>query len=201
MRQALIIFIRNPVPGEVKTRLSKSIGDHKALEVYKLLLKHTQTITRGLSCDKFLYYSGDPNLNDLWDNKLYIKKKQHPGPFGEKMMHAFRELFDKGYEHLVIIGSDCLELDEAQIQKAFQSLLEKQIVIGPATDGGYYLLGMNSLHPELFVNKQWSSETVYEDTLADINAAGLTVTILPQLNDIDEEADLPQYLVQQLKGI
>ena len=201
MRQALIIFIRNPVLGEVKTRLSKSIGDHKTLEVYNLLLQHTEAITYGLSCDKFLYYSGDPNPHDSWDNKRYVKKKQHPGSLGEKMFHAFQDSFDKGYKQVIIIGSDCLELDEEQINNAFQSLQEEQIVIGPATDGGYYLLGMNSLHPALFVNKQWSSDTVYEDTLADIKAAGLTVTILRELNDIDEEADLPPSLVQQLKGI
>src|SRR5688500_6765057 len=191
MRQALIIFIRNPVLGQVKTRLSKSIGDHKTLEVYKLLLQHTQAITYGLSCDKFLYYSGDPNPHDSWDNQRYMKKKQHPGTLGEKMFQAFEELFGKGYEQVIIMGSDGLGVDEEQINTAFQSLQEREIVIGPATDGGYYLLGMNSLHRSLFENKQWSSETVCEDTLAGMNAAGLTVAILPQLNDIDEEADLP----------
>ncbi|MDO9375018.1 MAG: TIGR04282 family arsenosugar biosynthesis glycosyltransferase [Ferruginibacter sp.] len=198
MRRGLIIFIRNPVAGEVKTRLAKTLGDEKTLLVYQWLLTHTREITQPLTCDKFLYYSGEPGSDDEWASSHYFKRQQLPGALGEKMLSAFAELFDAGYDQLVIIGSDCLELETPLVESAFQALQEKDVVIGPSNDGGYYLLGMNSLISNLFVNKEWSTATVYADTMRDISEARLTVEVLPRLNDIDEEADLPASFINRL---
>lgn len=194
MRKGLIIFIRNPVIGQVKTRLAKTVGDEKALQVYELMLAHTHDNCCKLSCDKFVYYSDQPPKNDLWENDLFIKRMQTTGNLGEKMARAFKDLFDEGYKQLIIIGSDCLELTSGILEDAFGSLGQSDVVIGPSTDGGYYLLGMNRLIPELFINKQWSSSSVMEDTLADLAVLNISYTQLIPLTDIDEEKDLPEFL-------
>ncbi|MCW3091541.1 MAG: glycosyltransferase [Ferruginibacter sp.] len=191
MKSGLIIFIRNPVSGKVKTRLAKTIGNEKALTVYNRLLTHTRQVTQYLSCDKFLYYSDTIDENDNWQNELYQKKLQPDGDLGQRMSGAFTQLFEKGYDKLIIIGSDCLELDKSIINKAFEMLSDNEVVIGPSSDGGYYLLGMKSYFPDVFLNKQWSTSTVLKDTLQDLTVAQISVAKLEILNDVDEEKDLP----------
>lgn len=198
MNQALLIFIRNPVLGKVKTRLAKTMGDDKALFIYNQLLSHTHLVTRNLTCDKFLYYSDWVEQNDSWENDRFQKKIQHPGDLGERMAGAFHELFKEGYKKLLIIGSDCMELNEQIISNAFEILNNNEVVIGPSSDGGYYLLGMTAFFPELFLNKQWGSSTVLEDTLKDLSMSKTGVGKLVTLNDIDEEKDLSDSLRQLL---
>lgn len=199
MRTGLIIFIRNPIAGRVKTRLAKTLGNEKALDIYNLLLTHTRSITKHLSCDKFLYYSDHATANDVWENDIFHKRVQPAGELGVKMSGAFRELFEEGYDRLLIIGSDCIELDEATINSAFDILNEQDVVIGPSSDGGYYLLGMKRFLPFVFLNKQWSSSSVLEDTIRDLVDFNIGFEKLPLLNDIDEEKDLPPFLAQQLR--
>ena len=197
MKQALIIFIRNPIEGQVKTRLAKTMGKEKALLIYQILLQHTCDITRQLICDKFLYYADFINENDDWENETYNKRLQHGADLGQRMLNAFIELFEKGYERVLIIGSDCLELDSTMISQAFNVLDEKDIVIGPSSDGGYYLLGMNAPpRALLFENKNWSTDNVLKDTTKDLADAGLSFELLTELSDIDEEKDLPASLLQ-----
>ena len=196
MHQALIIFIRNPVAGKVKTRLAKTLGDDKALLIYNHLLAHTHQVTRHLDCDKFLYYSDWVEQEDDWENERYKKKLQQPGNLGERMSAAFHELFEEGYQQVLIIGSDCIELYEKLISNAFEALNDNDAVIGPSSDGGYYLLGMTTYFPELFANKKWGSSSVLTDTLMDLEIANARVGKLIILNDIDEEKDLPEFLVQ-----
>ncbi len=198
MRQGLIIFIRNPVLGQVKTRLAKTLGDAKALEAYRLMLAHTLAITKSLSCDKFLYYADAPDITDEWPNEVFRKRMQATGDLGEKMSAAFDELFREGYDEVVIIGSDCLDLSESVIEEALKCLHDKPVVIGPSGDGGYYLLGMNSLVKALFVNKSWSSDRVFSATVRDLEEAGLEYKTLQLLNDVDEEKDLPGYVLARL---
>ena len=109
------------------------------------------------------------------------------------MATAFKELFDLNYDSVCIIGSDCYELNSEIIEEAFQKLEKNDAVIGPTFDGGYYLLGMKALHPEIFQNKNWSTETVYSDTITDFKKLSLTYSNLVKLSDIDEEKDLPQH--------
>ncbi|MEP7108576.1 MAG: TIGR04282 family arsenosugar biosynthesis glycosyltransferase [Ferruginibacter sp.] len=191
MKSGLIIFIRNSIAGKVKTRLAKTMGDEKALLIYNQLLAHTHSVTRDLPCDKFLYYSDWADQNDNWENVRFQKRVQHPGDLGERMSNAFLELFKVGYEKLLIIGSDCLELNELIINEAFDTLNTKKVVIGPSLDGGYYLLGMTAYFPGIFLDKKWSTSSVLKETLQDLFNSGIKVGKLKMLNDIDEEKDLP----------
>jgi rSAM/selenodomain-associated transferase 1 len=187
----LVVFYRNPELGKVKTRLAAVIGDAKAYSIYLLLSEHTRSVVDGLPQQKALYYSDYVDVDDAWSNNSYQKLLQSGGDLGEKMENAFKAGFNSGYKSICIIGTDCLDLTEKIVIEAFQTLLTNDVVIGPAVDGGYYLLGMNYLHPELFKNKVWGSDTVLTDTLHDIALLGLTSFQLQLLNDIDRIEDLP----------
>lgn len=196
MKSGLIIFIRNPVKGKVKTRLAKTMGDEKAFLIYNQLLLHTHLITRDLSYDKFLYYSDHIDPADMWNNNQYQKRLQTRGDLGERMSTAFRDLFLEGYERLLIIGSDCMELKESIICKAFDMLNVHRVIIGPSEDGGYYLLGMTTPLPGIFVNKKWGTPSVFADTVQDLLNTGIMEGRLETLKDIDEEKDIPGTLLQ-----
>ena len=185
MQSALIIFVRNPVLGKVKTRISASIGDEKALAVYKHLLQHTKNITEHLPVARFVFYADEIAINDLWNG--YEKRLQSGIDLGERMSNAFECLFEKEFTKIVIIGSDCFELDEKMIAAAFLKLNEYDIVIGPATDGGYYLLGMQSPFKNLFENITWSTDSVLRETIKKIEQHKLSFFLMPLLNDVDEE--------------
>ena len=187
-KDLLIIFTRNPVKGQVKKRLAAKIGDSAALELYKFLLKHTFEVTKELPCDKIVYYSEEIVPEDMWDNAIFQKKKQRGKDLGERMKNAFSEGFSEGYSKVVIIGSDLLDLQKEDLKKAFSELNRFDYVIGPAQDGGYYLLGMKSLNSELFGNKDWGTATILQQTLQDLKNEALT--LLKERNDIDTYEDL-----------
>ena len=189
-KEALLIFAKNPEKGKVKTRLAATIGNEAALAVYTQLLSHTVAITGNLPMDKFVFYSSRIECEDVWDDKPYFKQLQKGNDLGERMNNAFAASFKKGYDSVVIIGTDCPELDEATIMNAFACLHFNDVVIGPAEDGGYYLLGMKQLHSTLFENIRWSTPTVLAETIEICKSHNLTYTLLPTLHDVDEEKDL-----------
>ena len=189
MKKAIIIFVRNPELGKVKTRLAKEIGDKQTLKVYKELLQHTHNITYDLICDRFVYYADYINNNDLWENENFKKKLQEGETLGNRMIVAFFELFQLGYNSVVIIGSDCPELTPLVIRDAFDQLDKTDVVIGPASDGGYYLLGLTHLIPELFNNKQWTTNSVLADTIKDTINLKKSCSFLSELSDIDTAED------------
>ncbi len=188
-RNALVIFVKNLVYGKVKTRLAATIGAENAFKVYAALIAHTWSVTQNIPAGKIVYYADKVEDEDIWDER-FDKMVQHGGDLGERMMNAFRDMFEKGYENVVIIGSDCPALDERIIIDAYHQLKKWDIVIGPAFDGGYYLLGMKSLHPYLFEKMAWSTPTVFEVTAARCKSLHLSCAVLPRLPDIDEEKDL-----------
>lgn len=185
---ALIILLRNPQLGCVKTRLAAKIGDEGALKVYNALLEYTQSITCEIKSSRFLFYSDFIDNNDSWNEKLYIKFLQEGNSFGVRMCKAFKTAF-KEHDKAVIIGSDCLELTSDIIEDAFDKLNKFEVVIGPAKDGGYYLLGLKKIYPELFFNKNWGTSSVLADTLEDIINLGISYHLLPVLSDIDDYED------------
>ena len=188
---ALIIFIRNPVLGKVKTRLAREIGEEQALKIYKHLLDHTRSITTMLPVDKFVFYEDFINQADAWKMPSYQKKMQSGDSLGMRMENAFADLFGMGYQQVMIIGSDCLELTSAHLLEAFDRLRQHEVVIGPALDGGYYLLGMTNLLPDIFRNKRWSTDQVFQDTLTDLQRLQIDYKLFPVLSDIDTKSDLP----------
>jgi rSAM/selenodomain-associated transferase 1 len=189
-KSAIIIFIKNPDLGRVKKRLAKTVGDDKALEVYKQMLAHAQLITKTLSTDKFLYYDKAIDKNDAWPNEIYIKKKQSGTDMANRISNAFKEVYKLGYEHIVIIGSDCLELDERIIRLAFRQLDHFDTVLGPTKDGGFYLLGMNSLYPEIFKVSGWGTARLTPGTLKTIQTLNKTCFMLSELAGIVTVDDL-----------
>lgn len=106
------------------------------------------------------------------------------------MQKAFSVGFNQGYKNIIIIGSDCIDLTTSIIENAFSCLQHNDFVIGPAKDGGYYLLGMNKEHIQVFENKKWSTVSVYRETIADFKSLEGTYAVLPELSDIDEVTDL-----------
>tara|TARA_Y100000385_G_scaffold171793_1_gene177923 strand:+ start:93 stop:713 length:621 start_codon:yes stop_codon:yes gene_type:complete len=186
----IIVFVRTPEPGKVKTRLARSIGDQSALNIYKILLKHTAAVLRDLSFDKVVYFSEKIDNNDFWENSLFEKKLQKGADLGERMHHAFDTAFNKGYKKVLIIGSDLFDLTSSLITSAFEALETYDISIGPSLDGGYYLLGMKKLQPEVFKNKKWGTDSVLENTLQDLKKQ--KIKLLKALNDIDTLEDLQQ---------
>ena len=190
MENALIIFVRNPEKGKVKSRLAKDIGDDKSLDVYKFLLQYTRDISVSCNCSHFVFYSSYIHVQDVFDDDIFTKFIQEGNDLGERMMNAFKKVFALGCKKVCIMGSDCYELQTEIIDEAFEKLDTHDIVVGPATDGGYYLLGMKQLQLDLFKQKEWGTSSVLDDTMKSITQLGLSYAELPVLNDIDTIEDL-----------
>src|SRR5690606_38151562 len=191
----LIIFTRNPDLGKVKTRLANRIGPEKALEVYQILLKKTATVTQAISTDKWVYYTPMILEEDLWDTAYFDKKVQQGKDLGERMRNAFMDGFSAGYKRVVLIGSDLYQLAPRDLEMAFEKLLNHELGFGPATHGGYYLIGLKRIFPDIVKNKEWGDNTVLRDTLQPFKSHD--VALLNQYNDIDIYDDLKQHQVFQ----
>jgi rSAM/selenodomain-associated transferase 1 len=188
----LLIFAKNPELGKVKTRLAKTIGDEKALAVYIKLLEHTHAVADRVFADKAVFYSDRVQEFDLLDYYKFPKFLQKGNDLGERMERAFGQAFAQHYEKVMVIGSDCYEITPDIIEDAYQALDQHNVVLGPAHDGGYYLIGMDRHYPHLFKNKPWSTPDVLLDTILDIKKLRLSYTLMPTLTDVDEEKDLGQ---------
>ena len=190
-KNCLLVFTRNPELGKVKTRLAKTLGDTKALDIYKFLIKHTVAITKNLKGVKQVYYSVKVRQKDYWDDGIFEKHQQEGDDLGIRMQHAFEAAFSEGYKNVIIIGSDMYDLSQEDIEQAFGNLENNDVVIGPAEDGGYYLLGMKTLIPEVFKNKAWGTDSVLEDTKADLKS--YSCNLLEERNDVDYYEDIKDH--------
>ena len=188
----LIIFIKNPVAGKVKTRLAATIGDQRALGVYLNLMQHTRETALAVASNRYLFYDTELNSKDDWSPQDYIKEVQVNGDLGDRMQAAFKRVLSENRK-AVIIGSDCPEINPEIIDSALRKLELADVVIGPTYDGGYYLLGMKETHSELFTDMTWSIDSVYEETLSRIKKKGLLYAACPMLSDMDNEEDLKKF--------
>jgi uncharacterized protein len=195
MKNLVLVFTRNPELGKVKTRLAASIGNENALEIYNYLLNHTKNVLQQVNATKYVFYSEKINKNDIWNNQLFEKKLQKGNDLGEKMKNAFEVGFLSGFEKIAIVGSDLFDLEALDIETAFETLENNDVVIGPAKDGGYYLLGLKYMISNLFENKNWSTETVFDETVYDIK--NLKYHLLETKNDIDIIDDIKEIEVFQ----
>jgi len=190
----LIILAKVPELGKVKTRLAKTVGDDNALKVYIKLLQHTHGIADAIEADKVVYFTDEPEDFDTFKFYKFKTKVQRGDGLGERMSNCFRDAFKEGYKRVAIIGSDCIQLDADILQEAFAALENNEFVVGPAEDGGYYLMGMSSMHQAVFEGKTWSEADVFLDTLLDIKATEKPFHILQTLSDVDREEDLNEDL-------
>ncbi len=187
-KHLLLIFTRNPELGKVKTRLAKTVGNKTALDIYQFLLQKTKDVALEVNTDRAVYYSVKIRENDIWNPSTFKKHLQQGDDLGIRMRNAFKEGFDKGYEKIIIVGSDLYDLTANDIEKSFELLNTNDVVIGPAEDGGYYLLGMNYLHEKIFKDKAWGTESVRKDTLE--NLFDKKVKLLEIKNDVDVYEDI-----------
>lgn len=187
-KKALIIFTKNPELGKVKTRLAKTVGDKSALAIYKFLIAHTLEITKDLNVDKYVFYSEEINTDDAWDCHIFRKRLQRGTDLGERMNNAFDEILTMGYHSAIIIGCDLYDINKNDLGMAFDALKNSNFIVGPAADGGYYLLGMKKNNPILFKNKDWGTNTVLSATLEDLKDEDYI--LLQERNDIDIYEDI-----------
>jgi len=189
-KSLLIIFVKNLVPGHVKTRLAEEIGIDGALDVYQYLVEHTAEITEALDVDKAVFYSEYVEIEDIWDDSQYKLLIQKGKSLGERMSNAFQKSFETGYKKVVIIGSDSIEISEKHLNEAFKQLDENDYVIGPARDGGFYLLGMKEPTPAFFDGKKYGHDKVLKELLEEVAKTQKEFFLLDELSDIDTFQDL-----------
>lgn len=186
----LMVFMKNQVKGKVKTRLASTVGDELAFEVYNLLISRTTNVISQLEGINIEIHFSDFIDENLLGDSQCEKFIQQGDDLGQRMRNAFANAFKKGFKKIVIIGSDCFDLNVSIIYQSFEVLEKKNIVIGPANDGGYYLLGMKSPCYELFEGISWSTGEVLCETLLVLKKKGLSYELLIELADIDTEDDL-----------
>jgi rSAM/selenodomain-associated transferase 1 len=191
-KPALIIFIRNPELGKVKTRLARDVGQEKALAIYKALLTHTRDTALAVDAQRLLFYSQAIQTDDDWPTPAFTKLLQSGGDLGERMQLAFAQALERSGK-AVIVGSDIAQIKAGIINEAFEALDKKDYVIGPAIDGGYYLLGMKQPTPELFQDMEWSTPNVCQTTLDRIASLGRSCQQVATLSDIDYAEDWERY--------
>lgn len=163
------------------------------MEVYTELLALTSTITTKVNAKKFVYWDQLPEIPNSFFGKEYVHKTQSDGDLGEKMASAFREeLTEKNYTTL-IIGTDCPFVTNGILEKAYLALESSDFVLGPAKDGGYYLLGMREFHPSVFTGIPWSTEAVLSLTINRIKELNLSYSLLEELNDVDTVEDWKEW--------
>jgi rSAM/selenodomain-associated transferase 1 len=188
--RALIVMIKNPIPGKTKTRLAQDVGDELALRMYGILLDYTRKQALALEdTTRYLFYSEWIVTDDEWAGGHFVKAVQRGNDLGARMHDAFDRAFTDGHDRAVIIGSDCPGVTTASLEEAFERLNDTDVVIGPALDGGYYLLGLRSPQPSLFRNMEWSTQTVGEETRARARVQALSVAELKPLSDVDHLED------------
>ena len=199
--EAIIIFTRNPELGKVKTRLAQGVGKRAALAIYERLIGHTYQVTKESPAVKLVWYSDQISEGDLWQGNAFQKFQQKGDDLGERMLFAFQTAFELGFKKVIIIGSDLFDLEIQHINNAFSILNGKEAVIGPAADGGFYLLGLKKIIPGIFSIKNWGTDTVLADTLKNLKSSHFEK--LPVLNDIDFKEDLTKHpeLLQLVKNI
>lgn len=199
MKNLLIVFVKYPLPGMVKTRLARDVGNEQAACLYKN------------TAELVLARAAPPCLQGEYATAIFFSPAEHEVPvrqwlprhdlyfpqqgvgLGERMLNAFRKGFSDGYTHISIIGSDCPDVSGEIITRSFALLDTRDAVIGPACDGGYYLLGLRQAAPGLFTAVDWGTGKVLGQTIDRMRTLKLSCALLPELRDIDRMEDLQYY--------
>ncbi len=194
-RQRLILFLKAPRPGAVKTRLAQSIGAEEACAIYRRLVELLLGEMAPLQ-DVELRFTPDDAAEEIrsWLGAHWLMAPQGSGDLGCRLAAASAAAFRDGARRVAMIGSDCPEVMRTDITAAWTGLLTHDVVLGPAQDGGYWLIGLRAPQPGLFAGLPWSTPAVLEETLARCRDARLSVGRLRELADIDTEADWRRFL-------
>lgn len=195
-RDRLVVFTRLPVPGSAKTRMIPALGADGAAALHSEMTRHTIGVARRWAETwggdvEVRFTGGDEDAARRHFGKRVRYTAQGDGDLGERMHRAVAENLDRGGRRVVLIGSDCPELTPAVLRAAFERLRGHDAVIGPAEDGGYYLIGLKRARPALFTAVEWGTERVLDHTRKRIAEERLSVSWLPVLRDVDEPGDLP----------
>lgn len=195
MRERLVIFTRYPEPGKTKTRLIPVLGEEGAASLQRQMTEHKLAEVRKLQAFHPLsievhFAGGNEQLMQDWLGSSIVYRRQSQGDIGCRMASAFQASFEAGMNRVVLIGSDCPDLNAQVLAQAFQALEQHDLVLGPARDGGYYLIGLHQLFPELFTGISWSTAEVLQQTQSIAKRLELAVAYLPLLSDVDRPEDL-----------
>lgn len=197
---ALIIFAKNPIFGQVKTRLAMTVGAVEALEIYRQLLGVSSKLAESMSCRVMIFHGGQI------DKTIYVESRfehylQSGKDIGRRMRNAMSVALEQS-DKAVLVGTDVPELQPAIITRAFDKLQKTDVVYGPAEDGGFYLVGVQSSQRSslqvLFENIEWSTEKVLEQSLAQCKRHNLSYELVDTLSDIDYFEDWERYLLRKV---
>lgn len=208
----VLVFTKHPTPGFAKTRLIPSQGPRTASDISRILTEHTLVTIRKYHqtvspVHAFIHYASPPQVpatvTAAWLKPLSHETliPQTAGSLGDRLISAFEHSFSQQPSKAIVIGTDSPEISPSLLGQAFQALNKHDVVIGPALDGGYYLIGMTRMHRNLFENILWSTDTVYNDTVSKVTASNLSVFNLPTLRDIDDLDDLLEMPSLDVNGV
>lgn len=192
-KRALVVFAREPVVGKVKTRLLAAFDKNWVTALYKAFIKDTLNMAKEVCCEgSFVFYAGSsgqaPFLRRIKDS--FVLKRQQGNDLGLRMYHAATMGFNHGFEKVIIIGTDCVNLRASDINTAFKKLDKYDCVLGPSRDGGYYLIGLKKPILTIFSKMPWSTKEVLAETQKRLRILGKRMYLLRRLSDIDTPADL-----------
>ena len=190
-KEVVLVFQKNAILGKVKTRLAAGMGNLRAMEIYKHLIQLTYSVLEDVAAPVWTYYSDFiPEIVNSPIGKSFVQEGRD---LGERMAHAFARSFESGMDKVVLIGTDCPTLQSHHLHEAFEALTDSDLVLGPATDGGYYLIGMKRRADYLFEGIAWSTAEVLSQTLVVATVHGLLSTLLDELSDIDTQEDWERF--------
>jgi uncharacterized protein len=200
LKTCIIVFVKAPYPGQVKTRLGQSIGSEAAAQLYRCFTEDVLETVDGLGVSSVIFFapaSDEPVLKGWLGERCY--RAQQGSHLGERMADAFQQCFGLGFEQVLILGSDCPDLPEDYLTAALEALRQNRAVIGPSLDGGYYTLGFtpSTFCPAVFGPLPWSTDQVFALTVKLLEQQSCPVEVLPPWSDIDTLADLRQFYLRQ----
>ena len=193
--ERLVVFVKAPRAGFVKTRLARSLGADKACTAYRRLVDRLFARLRGLHNVELRFAPDDAEAEiQPWLAPGWTHARQGTGDLGERLVHAFGEGFKQSVRRVVVIGSDCPEVTVEDIRSAWRALASHDVVLGPACDGGYWLIGLRAPRSELFEGIPWSTPQVYAETELRARRAGLSICKLRELSDVDTLEDWRKFV-------
>lgn len=203
MRRALFVMAKDPRAGQVKTRLCPPLTPETAARLYQCFLLDVLDLVAGLpGVDPVIAFSPSDAHEEFsrLTSGRFLLVPQHGQDLGARLENAFRLLFQQGYDRVAAVSTDSPDLPVEYLQEAFSRLEEAPVVLGPCPDGGYYLIGLSCLIPELFRDMPWSTDRVVPETAVRVKRMGLGLSYLPEWHDVDTASDLNR-LVDVLTGV